>query len=257
MYGRAIQLAADGGTNNNFSLNYYTGGTLRAQVGTSSLANHFIPSTPANTFYLTTNGISFSADSGTTNHGTLSPAGAWLLGPTSGGATSQIRTPDALTLSSGTTAGAQTVLYVSKSHADIASAIYASFHYSGTQSAAGTEAGGIRKNAANSAFEFYGSSDERLKENITPITNGLEKIVGLNPVTFTWKDITKGTTPGRGFIAQQVKQVVPEAVSINGPEESNYYNMGTSEFIPLLIAAVKDLKQQLDSATARITALGG
>ena len=56
------------------------------------------------------------------------------------------------------------------------------------------------------------SSDRRLKENIIDIgDNQLDKINLLRPRTFTWKD-TRKSGHQEGFIAQEVEEVIPEAV---------------------------------------------
>lgn len=54
------------------------------------------------------------------------------------------------------------------------------------------------------------SSDRRLKQNENPLTYGLAEINQLQPKTFEWKRATGKTE--LGFIAQDVAQVLPEAV---------------------------------------------
>ena len=59
-------------------------------------------------------------------------------------------------------------------------------------------------------------SDERLKENINPLSNMLDKVLGLRPVEYVWKhdyqDIHKKEGQEIGFIAQEVEEVFPELV---------------------------------------------
>ncbi|HNH11242.1 MAG TPA: tail fiber domain-containing protein, partial [Leptospiraceae bacterium] len=57
--------------------------------------------------------------------------------------------------------------------------------------------------------------DERLKKNIQPLGNFLEKLTELRPVTFEWKDPKKlNAKDGKhiGFIAQEVEKVFPHWV---------------------------------------------
>jgi len=58
----------------------------------------------------------------------------------------------------------------------------------------------------------YGtSSDYRLKENVTPLTNALERVMGLTPHRFNFI-----ADPGKtvdGFLAHEVESVVPEAIA--------------------------------------------
>ncbi|MGE5087207.1 MAG: tail fiber domain-containing protein, partial [Bacillota bacterium] len=57
------------------------------------------------------------------------------------------------------------------------------------------------------------SSDRRLKENIQPLTNSLEKILQLNAVEYDYKDKVRfGDKHQIGVIAQDVEKVFPEVV---------------------------------------------
>ena len=95
------------------------------------------------------------------------------------------------------------------------------------------------------------ASDERLKENIEPISSALEKIVQLRGVSFDWKvdPRPEGSPKHLGLIAQQVRQVVPEAVTDGKDALSITYNAITA----LLIEAVKEQQKQLDELRAAVT----
>jgi hypothetical protein len=60
------------------------------------------------------------------------------------------------------------------------------------------------------------SSDERIKKDIQDINDdsALQKILSIQPKTYKYIDRTRGTSNVYGFIAQQIKEVIPEAVSI-------------------------------------------
>ncbi len=65
------------------------------------------------------------------------------------------------------------------------------------------------------ADAFVAPSDKRIKKDITPLENSLDAINKLNPVTYIKKDTFAHN--GRletGFIAQEVKEILPSAVSI-------------------------------------------
>jgi hypothetical protein len=84
------------------------------------------------------------------------------------------------------------------------------------------------------------TSDERLKENILPLTNSLTKIKQLNGVTYQWKDREAGGDDVRiGFIAQQVEQVEPLLVFTN--KVDSYKGIHVDSIIPMLVEAVKEL----------------
>ena len=81
---------------------------------------------------------------------------------------------------------------------------YAYFNYNGST------IGSITQNGTT-AVAYNTSSDYRLKENVEPIQNALDKVTQLKPVTYTWKD-TDGEV-GEGFIAHELQEIFPEAVS--------------------------------------------
>jgi hypothetical protein len=102
------------------------------------------------------------------------------------------------------------------------------------------------------------NSDERKKDIIEPITNGLQKVSTLRAVIGKYKIDEEGTR--RSFlIAQDVQAVLPEAVDATDPD-----NLGVqyTEVIPLLVKAIQELKaindtqaETINALTARIVAL--
>jgi len=64
----------------------------------------------------------------------------------------------------------------------------------------------------NGVAQITNASDIRLKTDINPLssTGSIEKILQLNPVTFKFKSDMNNTKVG--FIAQEVEQIIPEAV---------------------------------------------
>ena len=100
-----------------------------------------------------------------------------------------------------------------------------------------------------SAPAFYYSSDRRYKENITLITDPLQKILGLNGYTFNWK---AGGRPDIGVIAQEVEKVFPQAVSTNA---DGYKSVEYGNLVAPLIEAVKALYHKNVDQEARIETL--
>ncbi|MGI6475881.1 MAG: tail fiber domain-containing protein [Candidatus Dojkabacteria bacterium] len=94
------------------------------------------------------------------------------------------------------------------------------------------------------------SSDERIKTNINTIENALGLITQLNPVSFDYID---GSGSARGFIAQEVKQILPEMVQIlpqeefNGQVLQNFHLLDVSDLTPLLVRAVQQQQQMIGS----------
>jgi hypothetical protein len=83
-----------------------------------------------------------------------------------------------------------------------------------------------------------GSSDVRLKENIQPLQNSLEKVLQLKGVSFNWKaDSTKKRSIG--FIAQDFEKLVPELVFTNNND--GYKGINYAEVTALLAEAIKEV----------------
>jgi hypothetical protein len=103
------------------------------------------------------------------------------------------------------------------------------------------------------ATAWASASDERLKDIIEPITNGLTKVASLRTVIGKYKTDAEGTR--RSFlIAQDVQAVLPEAISTTmvKDDETNTEYLGVSytDVIPLLVAAIKELKAEFDAYKA-------
>jgi hypothetical protein len=97
------------------------------------------------------------------------------------------------------------------------------------------------------------SSDERLKTDLVAIDNAAEKVATLRAVTGRYKNDQEDMR--RSFlIAQDVQAVLPEAVDATDPD-----NLGLryTEVIPLLTAAIQELKAELDSVKTELNILKG
>jgi hypothetical protein len=116
--------------------------------------------------------------------------------------------------------------------------------------AAGTSVGSVTTTSSATAYNV--SSDYRLKENVTPMTNSLEKISALKPVTYDWI-IDK--TAGEGFIAHELKKVVPLAVhgekdDVDADGKPIYQGVDYSKIVVHLVAAIQELKAEFDAYKA-------
>ena len=81
-------------------------------------------------------------------------------------------------------------------------------------------------------------SDRRKKSNIERIENALDKVSQLNGYTFDYNGERK-----TGVIAQEVKEVLPEAVY--GSEDTTY-SVAYGNLVGILIEAIKELKNEID-----------
>jgi hypothetical protein len=108
---------------------------------------------------------------------------------------------------------------------------------------------------ANSNITAYGAtSDERLKENIAPISNTLEMVKRLQGVTFNWKEGTSerdfaGINNDIGLIAQNVQEVIPELVREG---QDGYLSLRDRGLFAILIEAIKEQQIQIEELKKKI-----
>jgi hypothetical protein len=110
--------------------------------------------------------------------------------------------------------------------------------------------GGV--NLTSGATSWTSASDSRLKNVTGTYTNALEDIAQIEAVKFTWK-ADKESKPQVGVIAQSVQAVVPEAVDtvrFSKEDETDYLSVRYTELIPLMIAAIQELKAEFDAYKA-------
>lgn len=84
-------------------------------------------------------------------------------------------------------------------------------------------------------------SDERMKTNIQKIRNPLDKINRIEGVTYEWKD---NGDDDMGVIAQDVEEVMPEAVSMD--EDSGMRKVNVPQMVGMLTEAVKELDAKVE-----------
>lgn len=98
------------------------------------------------------------------------------------------------------------------------------------------------------ATNFNSLSDATKKENVKTIENATEKTLALRGVTFDWIDTQKAAL---GVIAQEVEQIVPDAVSTSSSGEKSV-NYGS--LVGLLIQTLKEQNARIEALEAIIAA---
>ena len=109
----------------------------------------------------------------------------------------------------------------------------------------------LRNGNATLAGTLTQNSDRRLKTNIAPLKNSLEKINNIQGVNYTWKDTEKrGDDLQLGVIAQEVQAEYPELVTedAQGTLSVNYTGL-----VPVLLEAIKELKGELSRTEATLS----
>jgi hypothetical protein len=90
----------------------------------------------------------------------------------------------------------------------------------------------------------FGSSDERLKDNIQPISEPLYKLSKVGGYTFDWnnkQDTYKGNDVG--VLAQEIEEVLPQLVKTR---DTGYKAVKYEKIVPLLIESIKELSKKVE-----------
>jgi hypothetical protein len=134
------------------------------------------------------------------------------------------------------------------------SGIYGSGYYGGFFT--GTQA--LYANGpAGGTTSWNGSSDRRYKKNIATISSPLEKVLRLRGVSFDWRrdefpDMKFENKRQLGFIAQEIKDVLPEVVTTDA---KGFYAVGYDRVVPVLVEAIKEQQKTIEEQRAKIEKL--
>jgi hypothetical protein len=105
--------------------------------------------------------------------------------------------------------------------------------------------------ASNDVIAYY-SSDERLKENVKPIENALDKVSKIRGVEFDWivnEEIHPNEGHDVGVIAQEIEKVLPEVVETRA---SGYKAVKYEKIVSLLIEAINEQQQQINELKEKL-----
>lgn len=106
----------------------------------------------------------------------------------------------------------------------------------------GTAVGSIQVGASSTTYST--SSDYRLKENVINLTGAVDRLKQLEPKRFNF--ITDAETTVDGFIAHEVQDIVPEAIT-GEKDGEEMQGIDQSKLVPLLVAAVQELTTRLEA----------
>jgi hypothetical protein len=110
---------------------------------------------------------------------------------------------------------------------------------------------------SGSSTAYQTSSDYRLKDNVKPMVNALDKVSLLKPVTYKWK---VDGTDGQGFIAHELAEVVPDCVSgekdaVNEDGSIKPQGVDTSFLVATLTAAIQEQQTIIETLQSDIAEL--
>ena len=108
----------------------------------------------------------------------------------------------------------------------------------------GTSIGSIT--FGSSLVAYNTTSDRRLKENIVDTNLGIDALMQLQVRDYNWKADADHSTLTQGFVAQELFEVYPQAVTVpTDPEQ--YWMIDYSKLTPLIISAVQDQQAQINT----------
>jgi hypothetical protein len=132
--------------------------------------------------------------------------------------------------------------------------------YLNRQNSDGTQIQFRRGNTSKGSVEttttgttYNTTSDRRLKDNIEPISDATDKLMDMKPVTHTWID-SPDESQVHGFIAQEMQEVIPEAVS-GDAESDEMMSMDYGRITPVIVAALQDALKEIKELKTRIDEL--
>lgn len=113
--------------------------------------------------------------------------------------------------------------------------------------------------ATTTAVAYNTSSDYRLKTNLEPISNGIERVKQLPVYRFNWIADQSGNKVD-GFVAHEAQAIVPECVTgekdaVDADGKPVHQGIDQSKIVPLLTAALKEAIAKIETLEAKVTAL--
>jgi len=103
-------------------------------------------------------------------------------------------------------------------------------------------------NVVGDITAFY-TSDQRLKDNIAQIGNPLAKVLSISGNTYTWNEKSGKSGNDVGVIAQEVIEVLPEAVTTR---DNGYLAVDYHKIVPLLVEAIKELSTKVENLEMKL-----
>ena len=108
--------------------------------------------------------------------------------------------------------------------------------------------------SGNTAVAYNTTSDYRLKENVNYEFDALSRVKQLKPARFNF--IADADTTVDGFIAHEVSDIVPEAIT-GEKDGEQMQGIDQSKLVPLLTKAIQEQQDIIDDLKSRIETLEG
>ena len=124
---------------------------------------------------------------------------------------------------------------------------WATLHFNGAERLA-TQSDGVKITGelfVTDDITAFSASDKTLKDNITPISNALDKVISISGNTFNWNEKSGKEGQGdTGVIAQEVEKL--DLPGVTTTRDDGTKAVRYEKLVPLLIEAIKELKNEVD-----------
>jgi hypothetical protein len=119
-----------------------------------------------------------------------------------------------------------------------------------------TRAGDVTYNG--SVMTYGGTSDYRLKENVKPIQNAIQRVMQMNPVSFTWKH---NGMEAEGWLAHEIQAIVRDAATgtkdeVNDKGEPVYQQVDPRHVVAVLTKALQEMWTELNNTKEALKSAG-
>jgi hypothetical protein len=104
---------------------------------------------------------------------------------------------------------------------------------------------------ASGGTSWLAVSDGRFKKNVQNLDYGLEQIKAMRAVRFDYIDDVSNSSARMGFIAQEVKPLIPEIVV---GDEQIKLGVCTQDLIPVLLKAIQELSAKVEALENQLSA---
>jgi len=132
------------------------------------------------------------------------------------------------------------------------------FQFYSTTGEQGNDIGNITVGTTSTSYNT--TSDYRLKENVTAVTDGITRLQQLKPSRFNF--IADPDKTVDGFLAHEAQAVVPECVTgtkdaVDADGNPEYQGIDQSKLVPLLTAALQEAITRIETLESRLSTLEG
>jgi len=109
--------------------------------------------------------------------------------------------------------------------------------------------------SGTTGVSYVTTSDMRLKTNIVSTSKGIDAVLAMNPVDYTYKS-DKTNRVETGFLAQELYEILPQAVSVGGEDVTTKpWGVDYSKLTPVLVKAIKEQRTLINRLLERIDKL--